>query len=374
VSRTIPQENARRACRWLPLVLAGLLAGCSTVGYYYQSARGQLDLMCRARDIDQVLKDDEVAPELRDRLERVVEIRRFASQWLQLPDNDSYREYADLEREYAIWNVFAAPELSVEPHRWCFPIVGCVVYRGYFEEDAARRYARTLHEKDLETFVAGVPAYSTIGWFDDPVVSTVMHYPEADLAGLVFHELAHQVAYAKGDSIFNESFATAVEIEGVERWLMDQGRQEDIAAYRLRRQRDTAVVALILEYRRRLEAAYASNHDRAWKLDRKAALIAELRERYQELVAGWDGYQGYRRWFDEKLNNAHFVVIAAYHDKVGAFQALLERSGGDLAEFYETVRELADKPLDERNDYLDRIEAGAAAPAEPPPGTAEDPA
>jgi len=355
-------------------VLAGLLAGCSTVGYYYQSARGQLDLMCRARDIDRVLKDDEVAPELKDRLQRVVEIRRFASQRLQLPDNDSYREYADLEREYAIWNVFAAPELSVEPHRWCFPIVGCVVYRGYFEESAARRYARTLHEKDLETFVAGVPAYSTIGWFDDPVVSTVMHYPEADLAGLVFHELAHQVAYAKGDSIFNESFATAVEIEGVERWLMAQGRQEDIAAYRLRRQRDAAVVALILEYRRRLEEAYASNHDRAWKLDRKAALIAELRERYQELVAGWDGYQGYRRWFDEKLNNAHFVVIAAYHDKVGAFQALLERSGGDLAVFYEAVRELAEKPADYRNDYLDRIEAGAAAQAEPPSGTAEDPA
>lgn len=374
MSRTIPQETLRRAGRWLPLLLAVLLSGCSTLGYYYQSARGQLDLMCRAQDIDQVLEDDATSPELKARLEQVVEMRRFASERLQLPDNDSYRDYADLEREFAIWNVFAAPELSVEPHRWCFPIVGCVVYRGYFEERAARRYADTLHEKGLETFVAGVPAYSTIGWFDDPVVSTIMHYPDTDLAGLIFHELAHQVAYAKGDSIFNESFATAVEIEGVERWLMDQGREDDVAAYRLRRQRDAAVVELILEYRRRLEEVYASTRDRAWKLDRKAALIAELRERYEELVAAWNGYQGYRRWFEEELNNAHFVVIAAYHDRVDAFQALLALSGGDPSQFYEKVRELADQPADDRNDYLDRLEAGAAAPAKPTSGIAEDPA
>lgn len=345
----------------MPVLLAGLLVGCSTVGYYYQSARGQLDLTCRARDIEEVLKDDAVAPAVRDKLERVQEIRRFASEQLYLPDNDSYRTYADLEREYVIWNVFAAPPLAVEPHRWCFPIVGCVVYRGYFAEADARRYARTLQDRDLETYVAGVPAYSTLGWFDDPVVSTILHYPETELAGLIFHELAHQVAYAKGDSVFNESFATTVEIEGVERWLEHEGRDRDIEAYRLRRQRDATVIDTVLEHRRRLDKAYNSEHDRAWKLERKAAIIASLRDRYTALVDGWDGYRGYRRWFAQDLNNAHFVAVAAYHDKVRAFQRLLARHDGDLASFYEVIAELTERSAEHRNEYLDRLESGTSA-------------
>lgn len=345
----------------MPVVLAALLVGCGSIGYYYQSARGHLDLMCRARDIDEVLKDDDVAPAVRSTLERVKEIRRFASERLDLPDNDSYRAYSDLERDFAIWNVFAAPPLSVEPHRWCFPIVGCVVYRGYFAESDARRYARTLQEQDLETFVAGVPAYSTIGWFDDPVVSTIVHYPEPQLAGLIFHELAHQVAYAKGDSVFNESFATTVEIEGVKRWLRHEGRHRDFEAYELRRQRDARVVETILEHRRRLDEVYNSDRDRASKLERKAAIIAALRDRYAELVAGWDGYQGYRYWFQQDLNNAHFVVVAAYHDKVRAFQKLLARHDGDLAAFYEAVTELADRPVEDRNEFLERLESPTEA-------------
>lgn len=348
----------RRFCLGLPVLLAVLLAGCSTVGYYYQSARGQLDLMCRARAIDDVLKDEEVAPAVRDRLERVRAYRRFASERLGLPDNDSYRAYADLERKYVIWNVFAAPVLSVEPHQWCFPIVGCVVYRGYFDEDAAHRYARSMQDGELETYVAGVPAYSTLGWFDDPVVSTILNYPETDLAGLIFHELAHQVAYAKGDSVFNESFATTVEIEGVERWLAREGRQEDIEAYRLRRQRDAEVIELILAHRRQLDEVYRSGRDRAWKLEQKARIIAAMRDRYRELIADWDGYRRYGRWFEQDLNNAHFVVIAAYHDKVRAFQALLALHDGDLSAFYEAVVELADLPADERTAYLESLEAG----------------
>lgn len=358
MSHTTPQQNLRHFLRGLPVLLAIFLAGCSTLGHYYQSARGQLDLMCRARDIDAVIANDDIEPALRAKLERVQSMRRFASEQLGLPDNDSYREYADLEREYAIWNVFAAPVLSVEPHRWCFPIVGCVVYRGYFDEADARRYAQTLQEQDLDTYVAGVPVYSTIGWFDDPVVSTIMHYRDPQLAGLIFHELAHQVAYAKGDSVFNESFATTVEIEGVERWLKHQGRSADIEAYRTHRRRNARVVETILEYRGRLRDAYQSDHDRAWKLERKAAIIAALRERYRELTAGWEGYKGYRRWFQQELNNAHFVVIAAYHNKVPAFQALLARHGGDLAAFYEAVADLARRPQRERNELLNRLDAG----------------
>lgn len=343
------------------MALAALLVGCSSIGFYYQSARGHLDLMCRARDIDEVLKDDEVAPAVRSTLSRVKEIRHFASERLALPDNDSYRAYSDLEREFAIWNVFAAPPLSVEPHRWCFPIVGCVVYRGYFNESDARRYARTLRERDLETFVAGVPAYSTIGWFDDPVVSTIVHYPEPQLAGLIFHELAHQVAYAKGDSVFNESFATTVELEGVKRWLRHEGRHRDFAAYRLRRQRDARVVETILEHRRRLDRVYNADRDRAWKLARKAEIIDDLRDRYARMVAEWDGYRSYGYWFEQDLNNAHFVVVAAYHDKVGAFQKLLARHDGDLAAFYDTVAELAGRSEEERDEYLERLEPPSTA-------------
>lgn len=343
------------------MLLAFLLGGCGTIGYYYQSAKGQLDMMSRARDIDEVLKDDDVAPAVRSRLERVAEIRRYASEELHLPDNDSYRSYADLERRYAIWNVFAAPELSVEPHVWCFPIVGCVVYRGYFEKADARQYALSLRERNLETYVAGVPAYSTLGWFDDPVLNTVLNYREPQLAGLIFHELAHQVAYAKGDSIFNESFATMVEIEGVERWLADQGRREDLEAYRVRRHRDSRVADAILEHRDRLEEVYNADRSRAWKLRRKAAVIASLKERYRELIRGWDGYRGYGRWFVEDLNNAHFVVVAAYHDKVRAFQALLARHDGDLASFYEEVVELSRGSAERRNEYLESLDPGTSA-------------
>lgn len=342
-------------------MLATLLVGCSSIGYYYQTARGHLDLMCRARDIDEVLKDDDVAPAVRSALSRVKEIRRFASERLGLPDNDSYRAYSDLERDFAIWNVFAAPSLSVEPHRWCFPIVGCVVYRGYFAESDARRYARTLEEQDLETFVAGVPAYSTIGWFDDPVVSTIVHYPEPQLAGLIFHELAHQVAYAKGDSVFNESFATTVEIEGVKRWLRHEGRHRDFEAYQLRRQRDARVVETILEHRRRLDKVYNADRERAWKLERKAAIIDDLRDRYAQMVARWDGYRGYGYWFEQDLNNAHFVVVAAYHDKVRAFQNLLAQQDGDLDAFYETVAELAGRSAEDRNEFLERLESPSTA-------------
>lgn len=336
----------------LALLFVCLISGCNTLGYYYQSVKGQVDLMGRARDIEIVLADNEVAPSARAKLKTVLSIRRFASESLQLPDNDSYTSYADLEREYALWNVFAAPGLSTRPHQWCFPIAGCVVYRGYFGETEARRYAGGLQRQGLETFVMGVPAYSTLGWFDDPVLNTVLNYSEADLAGLIFHELAHQVAYVKNDSVFNESFATTVEIEGVERWLQHQGKQNEITAYQLRRQRDSRVVETILAHRRRLDKAYRSDRDQRWKLQRKAEIISSLKERYTKMVGAWEGYQGYSHWFEQELNNAHFVPIVAYHDKVPAFRALLARHGGDLPSFYGAVIELGRQPASRRDQTL----------------------
>lgn len=340
-----------RHCRhrgWCLVLAAALLSGCGTLGYYYQSVHGQLSLMSRARDIDAVLKDPDVPASVRAKLRLVKRIRRFASARLHLPDNDSYRSYANLGREFAVWNVYAALPLSVEPHEWCFPIVGCVIYRGYFKESAARRYAATLRREGLETDVAGVPAYSTLGWFDDPVLSTVLGYPDADLAGLIFHELAHQVAYAKGDSVFNESFATTVEIEGVERWLRYQGRAGQVVAYRKRRKRDRQVVEIILAYRAGLREVYRSAHSEEWKLTRKADIIASLKRAYANLRRQWDGYLGYRRWFEQDLNNAHFAAVAAYYRLVPAFRALLAHHAGDLPDFYSAVAELARLPPEVR--------------------------
>lgn len=371
MGETKPQEGLRRyRCR-LVIVLTCLLCGCSTVGYYYQSARGQLDLMCRAHDIDYLLKDDNAAPPVQRRLEQVRAMRRFASEKLELPDNESYKSYVELNRDYALWNVFAAPPLSVLPHKWCFPIVGCVVYRGYFKETDAEAYARSLQDQGLETYVAGVPAYSTLGWFDDPVLSTVLNYPDAELAGLIFHELAHQVAYAKGDSVFNESFATTVEMEGVERWLKQGGRWDDLGAYRLQRRRNDEVVKTILDYRDRLAEVYGADRSRAWKLERKAEIIAKLRQRYQQMISGWPGYHGYGRWFTQDLNNAHFAVIAAYHDRVPAFQALLARRGGDLGAFYEAAKKLARESASRRGELLDEL-AGTASSVTEPAASGED--
>lgn len=340
------------------------LSGCSTLGYYYQSAAGQLDLMSRAREFDRVLADDDTDPLVRRKLEQVATMRIFASEALHLPDNDSYKTYADLEREYVVWNVFAAPPLSTQPHQWCFPIVGCVVYRGYFDEHEAQRYAATLEKQGLETYVAGVPAYSTLGWFDDPVLNTVLDYQEAELAGLIFHELAHQVVYVKNDSVFNESFATTVEMEGVERWLRHQERPTAIRAYRLKQQRDARVVKTILAHRRRLEEVYAADRGRPWKLARKAEIIASLEARYNRMVRDWEGYRGYGRWFREDLNNAHFAVIAAYHDRVPAFQVLLARRDGDLPAFYEAVRALGRQSAARRSQILDDLAQAAGSVSE----------
>ena len=334
------------------MVLLLALAGCSNIGYYVQSINGQFDLVNRARPIDEVLADEQVPEATKEKLRQAVRIRRFASEQLALPDNPSYTEYADLERPYAVWNVFAAPELSLAPRQWCFPIVGCVYYRGYFSESGAQELAMDLAAQGEDVYVGGVPAYSTLGWFDDPLLNTVMHYPEVELAGLIFHELAHQVAYAKGDTTFNESFATAVELEGVRRWLAAGGSAEGADAYREHKRRNREVVALILRYRGLLEEVYKAERADAWKRRRKAEIIAGLKADYQDLVVGWPGYRGYRNWFSKSINNAQLASVAAYFELVGAFEGLLARNNGDLPSFYREVKELAAMDRDSRRRAL----------------------
>ena len=335
-----------------------LTSGCSTIGYYAQSATGHLNLVQAARPVSQWLADPATPPRLKARLELSQRIRDFAVAELGEPDNASYRRYADLQRGAAVWNVVAAPELSLELKTWCFAVVGCVAYRGYYDRAEAEAFAAGLLAKEkLDVSVYPVPAYSTLGklpgdWLADPLLNTFIDYPEGDLARLIFHELAHQVAFAPGDTLFNESFASAVEKIGTERWL---GRPENVQArldYARGEARRADFRALTSRYRDELAALYKSDAPEAARREGKAALMARLRADYSALKAGpWGGYAGYDRWFAE-ANNASFGLLASYTSLVPAFERLFEREGRDFPRFYAEVRRLAALPLDQRRAAL----------------------
>jgi predicted aminopeptidase len=340
-------------CRWaLVAALVSTVVGCSGAGYYSQSVQGQLSLLAKQRSLSSMLEDRQVDPELRRKLERVAEMRDFAVAELGLPDNGSYRSYVHLDPPYVVWNVVAAPELSVTPITWCFPVAGCVSYRGYFSEKKARRFAAGLEADGFDTVVEGVAAYSTLGWFRDPLLSTFIDWPETRLAGLLFHELAHQRVYAKGDTVFNESYATVVERAGLERFLAGEEHAAALAGEETRRERREQFTRLVLETRRGLDELYRSSAPDASKRDRKAELLAELGEAYQELRESWDGWAGYDAWFDRELNNAHLASIGAYGELVEPLERLLAELGGDLDAFHREVEQLADLSYEERRQRL----------------------
>jgi predicted aminopeptidase len=336
---------------------ACLTVGCSTLGYYAQSVGGHLDLLQRSRSLDELMKSEAATPEaLRARLALAARIRDFAVSDLQLPDNRSYRRYSDLGRPAAVWNVTAAPELSLKLQTWCFPVVGCVGYRGYYERAEADAEAAALRARGLEVNVYGVPAYSTLGkleWLGgDPLLNTFIGWPEGELARLVFHELAHQVVYAADDTTFNESFATAVERIGVARWLALPAGDEARRQYAQLDARREDFRALTTRYRDRFEALYAADAPEAAKRQAKAALMAELRAEYATLKAGrWGGFAGYDGWF-ERANNASLGVLAAYNELVPGFERLYEREGRDFPRFYAAVARLAALPKAERHATL----------------------
>jgi predicted aminopeptidase len=328
------------------------LSGCGTLGYYAQAVGGHMELMRLSVPIDEALREPGTPDALRARLERVVAIRDFASRELKLPDNGSFRRYADIGRPYVVWNVFATPEFSVKPVESCFPFAGCVAYRGYYSEDAARRYASDMAGEGYDVYSGGVPAYSTLGYFDDPVLSTFVRYPDAELARLLFHELAHQVVYVKNDTMFNESFAVAVEEEGVRRWLEARGTPEQRAAYEAATERRRQVFALVLEYRKRLDAFYRAPGTVEEKRAGKARLFDEMLEKYAALRQSWGGFAGYDRLFGARPNNALLASIAAYTELVPAFRAMIAQAGGDMDRFYAAVRKIADLAPEERRAKL----------------------
>lgn len=334
---------------FLPLALAiTSLTGCSTVSFYWQAFSGQMEIINNARVIESVVLDKNTAPALKQNLISLLAIREYASKELALPDNKSYRSYADLKRPFVIWNVFAADEFSTELKQWCFPIAGCVNYRGYFAQTAAESFAKQLPASDV--FVGGVPAYSTLGYFNDPVLSTFIYYPEVELARLIFHELAHQVVYVQDDSMFNESFATAVEEAGIERWLESQAGRGLSAIWQDAQQRRAGFQKLVLKYQQRLKQLYETDLSNDAKRLAKQQTLRDLRDEYQALKHEWGGYSGYDRWFGQDLNNAHLASIAIYTELVPAFRALLRKENGDFVAFYRVVKQLAKQSKQER-DY-----------------------
>lgn len=342
------------------LVVASLLlGGCSDLSYYNQCVLGHLDLMAKRKDIAALIKDPETAEDLRQILQRVVLMRDFASQQLGLPDNGSYRSYADLERPYAVWNVVATPEFSMTPKQWCFPVVGCVSYRGYFSPDAAKEQGELLRQSGLDTYVYGVPAYSTLKWFDDPVLSTFCRNPAPYVAGMIFHELAHQVVYIKDDTSFNEAYAKTVELEGVKRWLEQEGRSDEAAAYAANFERDEAVIELILESRKQLQQLYSRPLDPEAMREQKKALLEDLTASYRKLQQQWDGYKGFERWFGSGLNNAKLASISTYRVDVPAFQQLLRELDNDLPKFHRAVKAIGELPIEQRRARLEELAAAA---------------
>jgi predicted aminopeptidase len=318
-------------------LLTMLSGGC----YLLQSAEGQLALMSKRESIAGVIDKPSTPAALRAQLESVTAIRNFASRELGLPDNGSYRKYADIGRPYVVWNVVAAPEFSVDPKQWCFPIVGCVAYRGYFVEKRARRFAAGLHAKGFDVVVGGVAAYSTLGHFDDPILSSMVSWNDVELASIIFHELTHQLLYVPNDASFNEALATTVEEEGVRRWLQQQGREKDLEEHLLQQRRYLEVIALMNETRNHLRTLYASGLPPPLMRERKRETFEELREAYAALKVQWGGHAPFDAWFAADLNNAHLASIATYFTCVPGFERELKAVGGSLPAFYLRVRELA---------------------------------
>ena len=330
------------------LLLSLSLISCEAINYYAQAARGQLVIMSGRENIQNLLANENLSNELKHKFVEVNKIKQFAESELRLPLGENYSTYVDVNREYVVWNVFAAPEFSTDPLDWCYPIAGCVSYRGYFSEASALRYAGKLEEKGLDVYVGGVAAYSTLGWFEDSLLSTVISRSSNQIARLIFHELAHQIIYVPGDTAFNESFATAVEREGMRRWLEVTGQTNMLDAEDLNLNRHQQFVELIISYRDKFTALYKEDLEDHIKRQRKLELQTALRNEFASIEKKWGNYGSYDVWFSHALNNAQLSTVASYNTLVPFFNKILLESDGDLEVFYMRVAELAELDKAER--------------------------
>lgn len=337
----------------LPAVLQ--VAACAGPGYYAQAVSGHLELMRQREDVAAVLAAPQTQPSLRSQLELSLELRAFAVRELGLPDNGSFTQFARTGREAVTWNVVATPELSLEPRRWCFLVAGCVPYRGYFEREAARRFAGRLAEDGFDVDVTPAVAYSTLGWFEDPLLDTMLRHGEEQLAAIMFHELAHQKVYLRGDTAFNESYASFIEETGVTLWLRTSGRTGRLPDWQRRQQAAADFDKLLLLTRAGLADVYGTSGPDAAKRRAKAAAFDQMRAAYRELVSGpWAGHDLYAGWFDQELNNARLALFNSYRGGICAFTALFHEVDQDMERFHARVAERAALAPSARRAWLER--------------------
>lgn len=365
----------RRRKALLLVLLAAIVAtvsGCQTIGYYTQAARGQYQIFAHQKSINKLIADPQTPEKLREKLELIQQLRAFAKDQLKLPVDNDYLKYVDVHRPYVVWNVQAAPQFSLQPRTWWYPLVGSLEYRGYFSPRGASNYAARIAKSGDDVYVDGVEAYSTLGWFKDPILSTFITRSEPDLAEVLFHELGHRRVFARGDTDFNEAYATTVGQEGARRWLRSTGKTNLLQKYETALDRNDQFVHLIMSTRVQLEKVYGDTLDKYGKVTaakkpplppdqlkaEKERVFAELRTNYAQLKIRWGGYSGYDDWFNAQLNNAQLNTIANYYDFLPAFQRLLELNGGDLQKFYAEVERLSKMDKDQRHQWLRDLAKG----------------
>ena len=351
--RVSPIPSTRLPGLWL-LILATLLGsttGCSTLGYYNHSIQGHLSLLSQRQPIEELLKEEELPQERRKQLTTAIQIREYAIRRLSLPDNGSYRSFVELDRPYVVWSVVATPEFSLQPAQWCFPVIGCVAYRGYYNEELASAFAYELKNQGYDVHVGGVAAYSTLGWTDSPLLSSMVNRGEFSLANVVFHELAHELLYIPNDTAFNEAFATVVGEYGTKQWLKDTNPSA-LEYYEHWLDQEAQFVALLREIADRLNELYAKELPAVEMRRQKQSILDNMHEDYKHLKAQWGGYSGFDAWFDQPVNNARLVSLALYRDLAPDFGRWLQACGYDIDRFYEVAHSISELPKAERHEKL----------------------
>ncbi|NOX42426.1 MAG: aminopeptidase [Gammaproteobacteria bacterium] len=348
-------RHARNYLLLICLSTIGLISGCSHLGYYAQSIGGQISILSNRQPIDELLQSNDINTALKQKLALVLNMRDFATKKLGLPEDGSYRSYLDIGRPYVVWNIVAAPEFSLQLEEWCFLFAGCIRYRGYFAKEDVIEYAKAYQEKAYDVYLRGVEAYSTLGWFDDPLLNTVLHRDNAHLAGLIFHELAHQVVYVDNDSAFNESFAKTVELEGIRLWMADNGTEDAFNEYSKNASRRNDFIDLVKTTYDNLDQLYALEIPENEKRTKKRSIISEMKDAYHQLKQQWGDYNGYDKWFSTDINNAKIAAITTYADYVPAFTALFQQNNSDFSQFYIAAIALGNLPEKERDIKLENL-------------------
>jgi predicted aminopeptidase len=336
------------------MFLAAVLTGCGSIGYYKQLISGQIAIINKKQPIHELLDNPDTSEKLKERLRLVMDIRSFAKNDLFLPVKGQYLSFVELDRPFAGWNMWATPEFSFSPKTWCYPIIGCAIYRGYFSKEDAFNYGHQLEAKGYDVYIGGVAAYSTLGWLDDPVFSTFVYRSDIKLAALIFHELSHHLLYIADDTTFNESFAIAVEQESLRRWLAARDNLKASEDYKMDYRRRRQFINLVMKYHKELETLYAKDLSTPEKRDAKATVFEKLKDEYRILKQQWGGYSGYDLWVYQKMNNAKLISVSTYHDLVPAFLELLKACNNDLKVFYKKCQNLSAKSKEERRSYLEK--------------------